>query len=69
VRPHVLVLGAAMVQRAMHGCCSSDPCVTVALRFTVQVDEDPWDGEPLPQGAAVPEKPLVADEAGWCSQQ
>mmetsp|Transcript_37016 Transcript_37016/g.59933 ORF Transcript_37016/g.59933 Transcript_37016/m.59933 type:complete len:189 (-) Transcript_37016:191-757(-) len=31
--------------------------------FTSEVIDDPWDGEPLPPGAAVPEKPLIKEKA------
>ena len=37
--------------------------------FTALIRENPWEGEPLPDGAALPEKPLVADKKGVCNQQ
>jgi hypothetical protein len=32
----------------------------VLCRFSVHVLHDPWEGQPLPPGSKIPEKPLVS---------
>lgn len=37
-------------------------CLLSFSSFTAQVLDNPWDGEPLPPNAAIPEKPLVTEK-------
>eukprot|EP00460_Paracercomonas_marina_P001135 EW705566.1.p1 GENE.EW705566.1~~EW705566.1.p1 ORF type:complete len:116 (+),score=36.52 EW705566.1:54-350(+) len=48
-------------------CKDKKPIVPVKI-FTAEVLENPWKDEPLPDGCAIPEKPLVNDKKnGGCT--
>jgi len=42
-------------------CKNKKPVVPIKI-FTAQVMENPWQDEELPDGCAIPEKPLVQDK-------
>ena len=55
----VCVCPCKRVHVYMHMRC--DGCrLCVRFRFSATVVEDPWEGQPLPEGCSVPEKPLVS---------
>ncbi|PRP82765.1 hypothetical protein PROFUN_09850 [Planoprotostelium fungivorum] len=45
------------------------PVIPVKI-FSCEITEDPWEGQPLPQGAHIPDKPLIGQgNSGGCGIQ